>query len=156
MKKYSIMYQGTLIMAIVFISKIIEMILATYHITAPASVVGLVILFIGLTSEKIKLEQVEDVGNALVNNIGLFFVPAGIKVVNSLDILKTAPVLILGLILLSTVMLLAFTGLFTQGLMKTARRRETEKKRTSTTWFCYNKKSSKGGVENVGNIYKYV
>ncbi|MGX7059500.1 antiholin-like murein hydrolase modulator LrgA [Vagococcus humatus] len=128
MKKYSIMYQGTLIMAIVFISKIIEMILATYHITAPASVVGLVILFIGLTSEKIKLEQVEDVGNALVNNIGLFFVPAGIKVVNSLDILKTAPVLILGLILLSTVMLLAFTGLFTQGLMKTARRRETEKK----------------------------
>lgn len=130
MKKYSIMYQGTLIMAIVFISKIIEMLLATYHITAPASVVGLVILFIGLASEKIKLEQVEDVGNALVNNIGLFFVPAGIKVVNSLDILKAAPVLILGLILLSTVMLLGFTGLFTQGLMKTARRRETEKKET--------------------------
>ena len=54
-------------------------------IPMPASVIGLVLMFIALTTGVIKLEQVEAVGTALTNNIGFLFVPAGISVINSLE-----------------------------------------------------------------------
>ena len=42
----------------------------------PASVIGLVLLFIALCTGIVKLEQVETVGTALTNNISFLFVPA--------------------------------------------------------------------------------
>ena len=53
----------------------------------PASVIGLVLLFIVYTGI-VKLGQVESVGTALTNNISFLFVPAGVSVINSLPILS--------------------------------------------------------------------
>ena len=53
-------------------------------IPMPASVIGLVLLFVLLCTGAVKLGEVEKVGTTLTNNIGLLFVPAGISVVNSL------------------------------------------------------------------------
>lgn len=114
-KTYSIMYQGVIIGAIMLISKIIESILP---FKMPSSVIGLILLFLALTLKIVKLEQVETVGSTLVNNIGLFFVPAGISVINSFDLLKANFLLVIGLIFISTVFLLVGTGWSTQILMK--------------------------------------
>ena len=75
----------------------------------PASVIGLVLLFIALCTGIVKLEQVETVGTALTNNISFLFVPAGISVINSLPILSKSPILII-LIIISTILLLVCTG----------------------------------------------
>ena len=78
--KYSIFQQALTIAVILLISKIIE---SFMPIPMPASVIGLVLLFIALCTGIVKLGQVETVGTALTNNIGFLFVPAGISVINS-------------------------------------------------------------------------
>ncbi|WMB27977.1 antiholin-like murein hydrolase modulator LrgA [Streptococcus didelphis] len=113
-KMYSTIYQSVVIGIIVLISKVIE---AVLPFTMPASVIGLVLLFLALCLHIIKLEQVEKVGDALVDNIGLFFVPAGISVINSLDLLKAHFVLNILLIFVSTILLLVGTGYMTQALL---------------------------------------
>lgn len=115
-KTYSILYQSLLIGLIVLLSKLIERMLP---FVMPASVIGLVLLFLALTFKFIKLEEVEEVGDKLVSNIGLFFVPAGISVINSLGILKAHFVLDISLIFVSTVILLISTGWMTQLILKT-------------------------------------
>ncbi|MBA2796067.1 antiholin-like murein hydrolase modulator LrgA [Streptococcus porcinus] len=110
-KTYSVIYQSVLIGTIVLISKIIESLLP---VTMPASVIGLVLMFLALNFNVIKLEQVETVGDALVNNIGLFFVPAGISVIKSLGLLQAHFILDMILIFASTLILLVATGWMTQ------------------------------------------
>ena len=108
--KYSIFQQALTIAVILLISKIIE---SFMPIPMPASVIGLVLLFIALCTGIVKLGQVETVGTALTNNIGFLFVPAGISVINSLPILKQSPILIILLIIISTLLLLICTGFVT-------------------------------------------
>lgn len=61
------------------------------------------------------------------NNIGLLFVPAGISVVNSLGVISQAPFLIIGLIIVSTILLLICTGYVTQIIMKVTSRSKGDK-----------------------------
>lgn len=112
--KYSIFQQALTIAVILLISKIIE---SFMPIPMPASVIGLVLLFIALCTGIVKLGQVETVGTALTNNIGFLFVPAGISVINSLPILKQSPILIILLIIISTLLLLICTGFASQLLV---------------------------------------
>ena len=80
----------------------------------PASVIGLVLLFILLSAGVVKLRQVEGVGTALTNNIGFLFVPAGVSVINSLPLLSQHPILIILLIIISTLLLLVSVGYVSQ------------------------------------------
>ncbi|WP_024620324.1 antiholin-like murein hydrolase modulator LrgA [Metaclostridioides mangenotii] len=114
-KVYSYMYQAIVISVVMIISKLIEGVLP---FVMPASVIGLILLFTALCTNVIKLEQVEPVGYMLVDNISLLFVPAGISVINSFNILSQHPILILGLIIISTFLLLAFTGWIAQLILK--------------------------------------
>lgn len=112
---YSTIYQSVLIGTIVLISKLIEQALP---FVMPASVIGLVLMFLALSCNLIKLEQVEKVGDGLVNNIGLFFVPAGVSVINSLSLLEKHFLSDIFLIFASTLILLVSTGWMTQLVMQ--------------------------------------
>lgn len=118
-KTYSFLHQVLVISIILLISRIIQ---SLVPIPMPASVIGLVLLFILLCTGIVKLGQVESVGTALTNNIGFLFVPAGVSVINSLGVLSTSPFLILGLIIVSTILLLVCTGLVSQLIMKATER----------------------------------
>lgn len=113
-KAYNFFHQALVIAIIMLISNIIE---SFIPIPMPASVIGLVLLFIALCTGIIKLGQVEKVGTTLTNNIGFLFVPAGVSVINSLGILGTSPILIILLIIISTLLLLLCTGFFAQMLI---------------------------------------
>jgi holin-like protein len=113
-KTYNVFQQALTLAVILLISKIIE---SFIPIPMPASVIGLVLLFIALCTGIVKLGQVESVGTALTNNISFLFVPAGISVINSLPILSQSPVLIILLIDISTILLLISTGFASQLLV---------------------------------------
>ena len=71
---YNFFQQALTIAVILFISKIIGRFMP---IPMPASVIGLVLLFIALCTGIVKLEQVETVGTTLTNNISFYsFQPA--------------------------------------------------------------------------------
>ncbi|MFH6392459.1 antiholin-like murein hydrolase modulator LrgA [Staphylococcus aureus] len=117
-------HQVIVIALVLFVSKIIE---SFMPIPMPASVIGLVLLFVLLCTGAVKLGEVEKVGTTLTNNIGLLFVPAGISVVNSLGVISQAPFLIIGLIIVSTILLLICTGYVTQIIMKVTSRSKGDK-----------------------------
>lgn len=110
-KTYNFFQQALTIAVVLFISKIIE---SFIPFPMPASVIGLVLLFILLCTGVVKLGQVEGVGTALTNNISFLFVPAGVSVINSLPILSQHPILIILLIIISTLLLLISVGFISQ------------------------------------------
>lgn len=119
-KTYNFFHQAIVVSVILLISKIIE---SFMPIPMPASVIGLVLLFICLCTGIIKLGQVEKLGTTLTDNIGLLFVPAGISVVKSLGLISAHPFLIIGLIFISTILLLLSTGFFSQMIVMTTERK---------------------------------
>lgn len=128
-KTYNFFHQAIVISVILLISKIIE---SFMPIPMPASVIGLVLLFICLCTGIVKLGQVERVGTALTDNIGLLFVPAGISVVKSLGLISEHPFLIIGLIFISTLLLLLCTGFFSQLIVMTTERKEKSSVKNET------------------------
>lgn len=53
----------------------------------PGSLIGMIILFILLTTKLIKYDFVDDVGEFFVNNMGFFFVPVAVSIMNYFGIL---------------------------------------------------------------------
>lgn len=84
----------------------------------PASIYGLVLLFILLKSGALKLEQVEHVSGLLLECMPLLLVPASVSFLTVLDTLQTMllPVLIMGFVGTTAVMLV--TGRVSQALIR--------------------------------------
>ncbi|MCY7789041.1 antiholin-like murein hydrolase modulator LrgA [Bacillus inaquosorum] len=110
-KVYGFLTQAFIFAVIMLVS---NMIAAIVPIPIPASVVGLVLLFLLLCLKVIKLEQVETLGTSLTSLIGFLFVPSGISVMNSLGVMQQYGLQIVLVILLATIILLGATGLFSQ------------------------------------------
>ena len=106
-KVYSFLHQAFIFAIIMLISKGIAFILP---IPMPASVIGLILLFVALSTNIVKLEQVEGLGTSLTGIISFLFVPSGISLYNSLDILKVYGGPILAIIFIATFVILAITG----------------------------------------------
>ena len=53
----------------------------------PGSLIGMIVLFILLTTKVIKYDFVDDVGEFFVNNMGFFFVPVAVSIMNYFGIL---------------------------------------------------------------------
>ena len=106
-KVYSFLQQAAVFAIIMLIANGLAFI---SPIPMPASVIGMVLLFIGLCTKVVKLEQVEGLGNSLSTVITFLFVPSGISLVNSLGIMQKFGVQIVFVILVATLALLAKTG----------------------------------------------
>lgn len=120
-KVYGFLTQAFIFAVIMLISNGIA---AIFPIPIPASVVGLVLLFVLLCLKVIKLEQVETLGTSLTSLIGFLFVPSGISVMNSLGVMQQYGVQIALVILLATIILLGATGLFSQLILSVSQKRQ--------------------------------
>ncbi|WP_039074723.1 antiholin-like murein hydrolase modulator LrgA [Bacillus sp. MSP13] len=121
-KVYGFLTQAFIFAVIMLIS---NMIAAIVPIPIPASVVGLVLLFLLLCLKVIKLEQVETLGTSLTSLIGFLFVPSGISVMNSLGVMQQYGLQIVLVILLATIILLGATGLFSQLILSLSGKRKS-------------------------------
>nr|WP_312576639.1 CidA/LrgA family protein [Sedimentibacter sp.] len=65
-----------------FISRIISSI-----IIIPGSLIGMIILFVFLCTNIIKLSMIEDTGNFLLKYMGLFFVPLVVGIMDSFELI---------------------------------------------------------------------
>ncbi|ARF68303.1 hypothetical protein B7C51_11510 [Paenibacillus larvae subsp. pulvifaciens] len=113
-KAVGFLTQAFIFSVIMLVSHIIT---ALLPIPMPASVIGLVLLFVLLCLKVVKLEQVESFGAALTGIIGFLFVPSGISVMNSLGVMQQFGLQIILVIFAATAILLAVTGLFSQMIL---------------------------------------
>ena len=84
----------------------------------PASIYGMVILFIGLMTGLIRLDDVKDVGKFLIEIMPLMFIPAGVGLIESWGTLKPVllPVCVITLVAIVTVMVA--TGKLSQWMIR--------------------------------------
>ena len=86
----------------------------------PASIYGMVIMFVCLMTGVIKLEQVKETGIFLIEIMPVMFIPAGVGLMTSWGILKPVllPVCIVTVVAIITVMVV--TGRISQSIITRA------------------------------------
>ncbi len=83
----------------------------------PASIYGIVILFICLQTKIIPLSAIRETGDFLVQIMPLMFVPAAVGLLNSWDIIQASCLQYLVIILVSTVVVMVVSGKVTQHIV---------------------------------------
>lgn len=86
-------------------------------IQIPASIYGLVLLFIGLMTGLIQLSQVQETAKFLIEIMPMMFIPAGVGLLESWGVLKPILVPVILILVVSTVLVMGVSGLVTQGVM---------------------------------------
>ncbi|WP_312654275.1 CidA/LrgA family protein [Proteiniclasticum sp.] len=79
-------------------------------ISIPGTVIGMVILFILLMTKVIKLENIEMISKFLLDHLAFLFVPAGVGLISSLDVIGSAWLPIMMIVIISTVLVVGVTG----------------------------------------------
>ncbi|MGL4911590.1 MAG: CidA/LrgA family protein [Romboutsia sp.] len=79
-------------------------------ITIPGTIVGMIILFLLLQLKIIKEESIKDVADFLLNNMAIFFVPAGVSLIQSLGLIKDNMVVLVLCATIATVVIMLVTG----------------------------------------------
>lgn len=87
-----------------------EVIVWLTHLPIPASILGMILLAAALKLRVIKLHHVERVSDFLTRNMGFFFVPAGIGLMNCLGLIKSQWLPIVVATVASTAIIIAVTG----------------------------------------------
>lgn len=103
---------------ILLISLLGEFLKAIIPFPVPASIYGMIILFVCLVTKIIKLEDVKDAGKFLIEIMPVMFIPAGVGLVTSWGVLQPiiVPVSIITVVTIFTVM--GATGIVSQIMIR--------------------------------------
>ena len=110
-----IIYQIGIIFALCWVSEIIE---AFLPFAFPASVVGMILLFILLAFRVLKVEHIREKSDFLLSNMAFFFIPAGVSIINYFDVLKGNVGKLLLICFLTTILTFAPTAWTIRGVLR--------------------------------------
>lgn len=79
-------------------------------INIPGPILGMIILFLLLQFKIISEEKIKDVADFLLGNMGIFFIPAGISLIQSLGLIKENAILLLSCIILINIAVMIGSG----------------------------------------------
>ena len=119
-------YLRQLLIILIF-SFIGEVLHSLIPIQVPASIYGLVLLFIALLTGIIQLPQVKEAAKYLIEIMPLMFIPAGVGLLESWGNLKSILVPVLLLLVASTTLVMGVSGKVTQGIIQRSKRKESKK-----------------------------
>ena len=84
----------------------------------PASIYGMVILFVCLCTKVIKLDDVKDTGLFLIEIMPLMFIPAGVGLMKSWGVLKPLLIPVLVITVVSLIAVMGISGRVSQSIIK--------------------------------------
>ena len=79
-------------------------------ITMPGTIIGMIILFLLLQFKIMKEETIKDVADFLLGNMAIFFVPAGVSLINSLGLITENMLVLLLSGTVATIIIMIVTG----------------------------------------------
>lgn len=100
-----------------------ELVVWLTDIPVPSSIIGMILLAASLKSGIVKLRHVEKLSNFLVHNLGFFFVPAGVGLMNRLGLIADQWMPIVISTIVSTFVIIAVTGWVHRLVRKSMRHR---------------------------------
>ena len=90
----------------------------------PGGVYGLFLMLIALCTGVLKLSDVEETANFLLDTMSIMFVPATVGLIEHIDLLKAVIIPFSIIIVISTVIVMAVTGKVTQLLIHKTGKKE--------------------------------
>lgn len=108
------LFQFAIIALITFIGEILNFLIP---LPIPASIYGLIILFIALCTKIIRLNQIEKAADFFLTIMPVLFVPPAVELMTKWSVLKDNLAGLLVTCLLSTIIVMAATGMIAQMLI---------------------------------------
>ncbi|NIZ49895.1 CidA/LrgA family protein [Clostridioides difficile] len=87
-------------------------------ILIPGSIVGMLLLFLLLQFKVLDLSSIENVSGFFLDNMAIFFIPAGVSLIKSLDLIRENVLVLLLVICLSTLIVMYTTGIIVEKMIK--------------------------------------
>jgi holin-like protein len=97
------------------------------NITVPGSIIGMILLLILLCTKVVKLEMVDTVAKFFLEHLAFFFVPAGVGLLTSLNVIKDSWIRLVIVCILTTIITIGVTALVVDFMTK-ERDENTKKK----------------------------
>ena len=112
-----------IIMVFTFLGEVLK---ALLPFPVPASIYGLLALLLALETKLLPLASVRDVGEFFVEIMPLTFIPAGVGLLESWGVMKPMLGSLVLTVVVSTILVMAVSGLVTQGVIALRKRRNMD------------------------------
>ncbi len=119
-----ILKEFTIILLIIFFSDTFS---KTFSLPLPGSIIGMLLLLGLLLLKIVKVETLKTSSTYMLDNLAFFFLPAGVGIISSFDLLKGNTIKIIVIIIISTLVVLLVTGYTVQGLITLKNKRNMGK-----------------------------
>lgn len=110
-------------LVIIAISLVGELLHYLLPLPVPASIYGMVIMFVGLMTGLIKLDAVKDAGKFMIEIMPVMFIPAAVGLLESWGVLQPMFLPVIIITLVSTVVVMAATGISSQLIIRLGKNR---------------------------------
>lgn len=111
--------QFMVILAISFVGEVLKYMIP---LPIPASIYGLVILFVALETGLIRLSAVKDTAKFLIEIMPLMFIPAGVGLLDSWGVLQPVILPVAVITIVSTIIVMGVSGVVTQAVIRRQKR----------------------------------
>ena len=109
-----ILYPFSVILSLSFLGELLNHLLP---LPIPASVYGLLLLFLSLKLNIVKLEKIESLGNAMISLLPILFVPPVVNLLACWEVVQQNLLAIAAIVLLSTILVFGISGKISQLIM---------------------------------------
>lgn len=116
--------EALIILGIYLIGEILS---STLSLPIPGNILGMVILFVLLCTKTIKVDQISNVTNFLLDHLAFFFIPAGVGLMSSMGIIKATWLQLLIVCIVTTIVIIAVTGITVQFVAERKKNNAAEK-----------------------------
>ncbi len=114
--------QICIIFGICFLAELMEHLIP---LPIAASIYGLLLMLLALTTGIVKLGDVENVADFLTENMAIMFVPPVVGIIACVDEMKKMLIPLFVISIVSTLLIMSVTGWVSQGIMHKAGRKES-------------------------------
>lgn len=101
-----------------------QLIVNTFNLVLPGSIMGLILLWLCLYTKLIKVEWIETGAGFLLMYLTLFFIPTTIGVIEYPELLSAPGLYLMAAVIVSTMVTIAITGIVSKWLEKKEVHRE--------------------------------
>lgn len=107
------------------LGEIVSVAIASF-LAIPGSVIGMVLLFLALHFNVLKVSQVDEVGSWLTDNMAILFVPAGVGLMTNFDVLAESWLQLIVIMFVTTILMMIFVGKIVQAIMNKDQKSEKD------------------------------
>ena len=117
MMKY--LFQFLIILAFSFLGELLHFFLP---LPIPASIYGIVLLFLALEFKIVKISDIRETSTFLISVMPIMFLPPAVGVIDSWDMVKASWLPYVAVTLISTIAVMGITGVITQAVIRKGRK----------------------------------